>query len=145
MFIWVSASAFGTNQERLFWSANEWERRKMMVRKVWVTQLTGFIWTFHCKQKSLFVISCRPFAFLCLNFCPGRLRRCDSCKGVAKSDTYKHSGFGFVRRLFCGPVDTFGLVFSCTRGPDSPIICFQQVYSVSLPGPHADQDLLHHC
>lgn len=64
---------------------------------------------------------------------------------LAKSDTYEHSGFGFVWRLFfCGPVDPFGLLFSCTRDLDTSFIGFQQVQSVSLSGLHADQNLLHH-
>lgn len=93
-----------------------------------------------------FIFSCQPLVLLYLYICPGRLRSCDSFTGVAISDTYKHSGSGIVWRLFfCGFAETFGLLFSCTRGTDTSFISFQKVKRLPPSGSHTDQDLLHHC
>lgn len=96
--------------------------------------------------KAIYFFSCQPLVLLYLYICPGRWRCCDSFTGVAISDTYKHSGSGIVWRLFlCGFAETFGLLFSCTRGTDTSFISFQKVKRLPPPGSHTDQDLLHHC
>lgn len=135
----------------------KWKRQrgKIMVRKVWIqgnilqralTQPTAMKSSNETKwQKSRLSFPAKPTRSFVWTSVQAGYGGVTHKRVLAKSDTYKHSGLGFAWRLFfCGPVDPFGLLFSCTGGLDTSFIRFQQVQSVSLSGLHADQNLLHH-